>query len=206
MKNRRKIALGWFWASKGVPGSRRDALGTRPGRAKAGPRAILGRPGRAKSGRETTKSDPGTAPRRSEDRPERRRRAFGARSTVGRVIGTIFRRFCLDARKLRCAFRTTVASVLLPSSKVTSERARTTETHENRAVSASQIEPGSVRATQNRARAAKVARQNAKKSREAQRNFFLWARTSQSERKCALETAKAACGSRRPRGTVRDYR
>ena len=61
-KNRRKFAFGWFWAFKAVSGTRRDAFGTRPGRARAGSRAILGRPGRAKSGRETPKSEPGTSP------------------------------------------------------------------------------------------------------------------------------------------------
>ena len=143
-KNRAKIALGWFWASKAVPGARRNAFGTGPGGAKAGPGAILGRPGRAKSGRETPKSEPGTVPRRSRARPERRRSACGATTTVRRVIGTIFHRFCLVARKLRCAFRVSFYSVLLPSSEVSSERERATKTLENRGVSASKIEPGSV--------------------------------------------------------------
>ena len=171
-KNRRKIALGRFWASKAVSGTRRGAFGTRPGLAKAGPGAILGRPGRAKSGRETPKSDPGTVSRRSQARAERCRSACGAKSTVGFVIATIFHCFCLVARKLRCAFRIGFYSILLASSEVSSERARATKTLENRGVSASKIEPGSVRATQNRARAARFARQNAKKSCAAHR-FFL---------------------------------
>ena len=61
-KNRWKIDLGRFWASKPGSGTRRGAFGTRLGRAKADPRAILGRPGLAKSGRETPKSEPGTSP------------------------------------------------------------------------------------------------------------------------------------------------
>ena len=61
-KNRWKIDLGRFWASKPGSGTRRGAFGTRLGRAQAGSRAILGRPGLAKSGRETSKSEPGTSP------------------------------------------------------------------------------------------------------------------------------------------------
>ena len=62
MKNRRKFGFGWFWAFKAVSGTRRDAFGTRPGRARASSRAILGRPGRAKSGQGTSKSEPGMTP------------------------------------------------------------------------------------------------------------------------------------------------
>jgi len=123
-KNRRNIALGRFWASKAVSGTRRGAFGTRRGLAKAGPGAILGRPGRAKSSRETPKSDPGTVSRRSQARAERCRSACGAKSTVGFVIATIFHCFCLVARKLRCAFRIGFYSILLASSDVRSEHAR----------------------------------------------------------------------------------
>ena len=71
MKNRRKIALGQFWAFKAVSGTRRDALGTTLGRPKVAPRPILGRPGRAKSGQEPSNSVPGTVPRRCRTVPER---------------------------------------------------------------------------------------------------------------------------------------
>ena len=143
MKNRWKIDLRRFWASKPGSGTRRGAFGTRLGRAKAGSRAILGRPGLAKSGRETSKSEPGTVRRRSRARPERCRSVCDATSKVGRVIGTFFLRFCLVARKLRCAVRISFYCVLLGSSDVSSERARATKTLENHGVSASKIEPGS---------------------------------------------------------------
>ncbi len=205
-KNRQKIALGRFPASKAVSGTCRDAFGTRPGRAKAGPRAILGRPGHAKSGRETPKSEPGTVQRRPRARPERCRGVCDATSTVGRVIGTFFRRFGLVARKLRCASRISFYSVLLGSSDVSSERVRATETLENQWVSASKIEPGSVRATENRARAARFARQNAKKSREALRFFRKRARTGQSERKKRARDRQKSEKLRVPRRVVRVHR
>ena len=195
MKNRWKIDLGGFWASKPGSGTRRGAFMTRLGRAKAGSRAILGRPGLAKSGRETSKSEPGTVPRHSRARPERCRSVCDATSKVGRVIGTFFERFRLVARKLQCAVRISFYSVLLPSSEVSSERARATKTLENQGVSAFKIEPGSVRATQNRARAASFARQNAKKTREALRFFGKRARAGQTKRprakKLAAKSAQA---------------
>ena len=165
----------------------------RLGRAKAGSRAILGRPGLAKSGRETSKSEPGTVPRRSRARPERRRSACGATTTVRRVIGTIFHRFCLVARKLLCAKNVAPAIVLYTSHEVKTARARASKKLENQGVSASKIEPGSVRATQNRARAARFARQNAKKSREAHRFFGKRARVSrQGEQERSCKAAKSA--------------
>ena len=153
----------------------------------------MGPPGLAKSGRETSKSEPGTVPRRSRARPERCRSVCDATSKVGRVIGMFFERFCLVARKLRCAVRISFYNVLLGSSDVSSERARAAKTLENRGVSASKIEPGSVRATQNRARAARFARQNAKKSREALRFFEKRARAGQTKRpRAAFLVAKSA--------------
>ena len=189
MKNRWKIDLGGFWASKPGSGTRRGAFGTRLGRAKAGSRAILGRPGLAKSGRETSKSEPGTVPRRPRARPERRRSACGATTTVRRVIGTIFHRFCLVARKLLCAKNVAPAIVLYTSHEVKTARARASKKLEKQGVSASKIEAGSVRGTQNRARAARFARQNAKKSREALRIFEKRPRAGQTKRPRAKKLA-----------------
>ena len=56
---------------------------------------------------------------------------------------------------------------------------------ENSGAWGSKNEPGSVRATQNRVPTARFERQNAKKSREAHRFFFLRVRTSLSERESA---------------------
>ena len=149
----------------------------------------MGRPGRAKSGRETPKSEPGTVPRRSRARPERRRSACGATTTVRRVIGTIFHRFCLVARKLLCAKNVAPANVLYTSHEVKTARARASKKLEKQGVSASKIEPGSVRATENRARAARFARQNA----EAHRFFGKRARASrQGEQERSCKAAKSA--------------
>ena len=153
----------------------------------------MGRPGRAKSGRETPKSEPGTVPRGSRARPERRRSACGATTTVRRVIGTIFHRFCLVARQLLCAKNVAPADVLYTSHEVQTARARASKKLEKQGVSASKIEPGSVRATENRARAARFARQNAKKSREAHRFFVKRARaSSQGEQERSCKAAKSA--------------
>ena len=70
---------------------------------------------------------PRQVPRRPLARPKRCRRACDATSTVGRVFGAIFHRFCRVARKLRCAFRISFYSVLLGSSEVSSERACATK-------------------------------------------------------------------------------
>ena len=89
-------------------------------------------------------------PRRPRTTPEQCLSAFGAPSAVAHACGTIFHLFCVVARKLRCAFRISFSGVLLTSDEVSTARARTAKTLENRGVSASKIEPGSVRSTQNR--------------------------------------------------------
>ena len=131
------------------------------GRQKAAPGPILGRPGRSKSAREASKSLPEPFPRPPWTTPEQCLSAFGAPSAVEHARGTIFHRFCVVARKLRCAFRISFSGVLLTSDEVSTARARTAKRLENRSVSASKIEPGSVRATQNRARAAQFERKSA---------------------------------------------
>ena len=131
MKNRRKIGLGQFWAFKAVSGTSQDALGTALGRPKIAPRPILGRPGRAKSGQEPSKSVPRTVPRRTRTAPERRPSAFGASSIVERARRTIFRCFCVVARKLRCVKNVAPANVLYTSHEVSTERAGATKKLEN---------------------------------------------------------------------------
>ena len=105
----------------------------------------MGRPGRAKSDQEPSKSLRGTVPRRFRTAPERCPSAFGASSTVERARRTIFRCFCVVARKLRCVKNVAPANVLYTSHEVNTERVGVTKKLENQGVSASKNEPGSVR-------------------------------------------------------------
>ena len=171
MKNRRKFAFGPFGTLKAVSRTCRDALRTALGRAKAALGQIWGLPRRAKSGREPFPSVPGPVSRRSWAAQEQCLSVFEASSAVEHDRGTICARFCIAVRKLQTVFRITFYSVLLVSSEVRNEPGRAAKNLKNRGVSASKIEPGSVRATQNRARAAQFERQNAKKSSEVLRYF-----------------------------------
>ena len=143
------------------------------------------RPGRAKSGPEPSKSVPGPVPRGFRTASQRCPSAFGVSSAAKHDDGTIVGRFCIGARKLRCAFRISFYSVLLASSELRHERVRAAKNFENQRVSASKIGPRSVRASQNRARAAKFEQQSAKSRAKSSDFFFLVARTSQSERESA---------------------
>ena len=167
------------------------ALVTGPGRPRAVPGAILGRPRRAQSVWESSNRVSVTVPRRSRTVPEQGPSEFGAASCVAHVSGAICCRFCAVARKPRYAFRISFYSVLLGSNKISSERVQAAENVGIRGISISQSEPGSVWATQNRARTAQFERQNAKKTHEVKR-FFLWGgRTTPVEtRKCAAEALK----------------
>ena len=69
--------------------------------------------------------------------------------------------FCVGACKLRCAKNVAPAIVLYTSDEVGTDRARTPKTHEHPGVLMSKIEPGSVRATQNRGQAAQIERKSA---------------------------------------------
>ena len=160
-KNRPNFALG-------RSGALGNALGTAPGRAgdgfwapKSRPGTDLGRPGRATSAWEASKSIPRPVPRRPRTTPEQCLSAFGAPSAVAHACGTIFHLFCVVARKLRCAFRISFNGVFLTSDEISAARAHTATTLENQGVSASKIEPRSVRASQNRARARMFERRNA---------------------------------------------
>ena len=166
-KNPRKSGVGRLWALGSASGMRRDVLGSGPGvpgsgprDPKAGPGTILGPPGRAKSGREPPNSLPEPAPRRSRTTPKRCSSAFGAPGCGERARRTIFRRFCMVVRKLRCAEIIAPANVLYTSNEVSTDRARTSKKLENQGVSASKIEAGSGRTTQNQARAAQVEQKN----------------------------------------------
>ena len=114
---------------------------------------------------------PWTSPEGSRTAPQRCPSAFGISSAVKHDHGTIFGRLCIAGRTHRCAFRISFYSVLLASSELRHERVRAAKDFENQRVSASKIEPGSVRASQNRARAAKFERPNAK-SRARLIDFF----------------------------------
>ena len=130
-QNQRKINLAAFWAPRAVSGTRPDALGTALGHPNAAPRPILGRPGQAKIGREASKSLTRPFPRRPRMTPEHCVSAFGAPSAVEHACGTIFRCFCVVARKLRCAFRISFNGVLLTSDEISTARVRTATTFEN---------------------------------------------------------------------------
>ena len=160
-QNRRKIDFAGFWMPRAVSQTRPNTLGTASGHPNATPRPILGRPGRAKIGPEASKSLTGLAPRRPRTTPEHCVSAFGIPSAVEHACGAIFHCFCVVARKLRCAFRISFNGVLLTSHEASTARARTATTCENRGVSACKIEPGSVRATQNRARVTQFERKSA---------------------------------------------
>ena len=137
--------------------------------AKSGQEPSKERPRAAKSGQVRPKSDQEpseSAPEPSQDAPRPCQEAVRARvvrrASFEHVFGSIFRRFRLVARKLRCASRTSFYSVLLPSHEVSFERVRAASNLENRRVSPSKIEAGAVRATQHRARAASFERQSAR--------------------------------------------
>ena len=155
MTNRLKFDLGRFWALKTISGTRRDALGTGPGRQKAAPGPILGRPGRAKIAGEPAKRRPGPVPGRSRTTPERCPSAFGTRGTFECARGTIFRRFCVVARVLRCASRYSFNGVLLTSDEVSTDCARTPQKLKNRPVSASKIVLGTLGGASSSAKTAK---------------------------------------------------
>ena len=77
------------------------------------------------------------------------------KGAVERAFGSIFRRFCLAVRKLRCALCTNFQDTLLARSTIGSERACVAKTLEKPSVSASKTIPGNVRAIHiNQARAA----------------------------------------------------
>ena len=118
-----KINLEPFWAPKAVSGTRQDALGTAFGHPNAGPKPILGSPRRAKSGQEPSKSLPRPPRRRSKTLPVGRPSAWGAPSGFERVFGSIFGRFRLVERKLRCASRTSFYNVFWGSHEIRTERA-----------------------------------------------------------------------------------
>ena len=151
LQNRRKIDLGSSWATKAASGTRLDTLGTGFGRQNDAPRRILGRPARAKSGQEPSERIPEPPRRRSKTLPVSRPNACGAPTIVERVFGSIFFCFCLVARKLRCASRTSFYRVMVALNAVDRKRVGTPETVENRGASASKFVSGTVRTTQNRA-------------------------------------------------------
>ena len=103
--NRRKFDLGQFWALQTVLGTRRVAIGTRPGCPKAASGWILGRSGRAKGSRETSKSVPGPTLRRSQTTREPYQSGFSVKITVERACRTIFLRFVLSSESSKLKIR-----------------------------------------------------------------------------------------------------
>ena len=122
-RNRRKIVLEPLWAPKAVSGTRPDVLGTFCERPNAAPKPILGRRGRAKNGQEMSKKLPRVACKCSKTLRLGRPSACRALNGFTHVFRSIFGRFRLVARKLRCASRTSFYSVLLSSHEVHTERA-----------------------------------------------------------------------------------
>ena len=157
------------------------------------------RPGRTKSGPEPSKSVPGPVPRGFRTASQRCPSAFGVSSAAKHDDGTIVGRFCIGARKLQCAFRISFYRVLLASHEVSSERVHAAKNVRILGMSASQIEPGSVRASQNRARAAQSERQNAKKTPEGKRFFYGGANDSSWNEKVRCGGAVGARECRSPR-------
>ena len=152
------------WAVLDIRSRCADALGPArdtPGTVKCVPGAILGRPGRAKRGQEAPKSVSEPVPRRSWTVAEQCPSVFGASNAVEHDRRTIFECFWLIAQQLRCMKNVAPANVLYISDEVSTERAGASKKLEKPCVSAPKIEPGGVRATQNRAPAALVERQNA---------------------------------------------
>ena len=88
---------------------------------------------------------------------------------------------------------------VLASHEVSSERVHAAKNVRILGISASQIEPGSVRASQNRARAAQSERQNAKKTHEGKRFFYGGANDSSWNEKVRCGGAVGARESRSPR-------
>ena len=192
--NRRKIDLGPFWAPKAASVTPPDALGTVFGRPNVALRPIWGRPGHAKSGQEPSKSAPAPPQGRSKNLPVSRPSACGAPSAVERAFGLIFHRFCVVTWKLRCAFRISFSGALLTSDELSTARTHTAKTLENRGVSTSKIEPGGVRATQNRVRAALFKRKSALEVPPGLPKILKSVRTSYFERERASQCPRGASG------------
>ena len=81
------------------------------------------------------------------------------------------------------------------SQAISTECARAAKKLENLRVSASKIELGSVRASPNHARVVRFEQQNAKKSCEAQRFFFVGSNGPARARKCAVNAGQDAQAS-----------
>ena len=141
------------------------------GSPKSRPRSDLGMP-------HSCQERPGTVQKkslgRSPNAPEPSRSSVQA-SLEQRAVSHTNTERCFAifvvVRKLRYAFRISFYSVLLASHAVSSERVHAAKNIRILGISASQIELGSVRAAQNRARAAQSERQNAKKTHGGKRFF-----------------------------------
>ena len=167
-KNRSWAVLGAQSRFRDAPGRVRDGPGTRqsrPGVDLGTPRARQERPGvaqkRARDGAETLPSCPGALPERVQRIKQGRTRWRNDFST-----------FLLHRASALMRENVAPAIVLYTRHEVSNARAQASKKLENRGVSASPNDPGSVRASPNRTQAAWFERQNRKKSREAHRFFF----------------------------------
>ena len=114
--------------------------------------------------------------------------------------GSDFPRFCLVARKLGSALRTTFYSVLLLLDEESNEREGRAPKLEKAGFLASKIDPGTVRATQNRAWAARFERENAKAMRKIYKSRRRGQSNGQSsDKSAAAKRPKSAQAPKTPR-------
>ena len=126
------IARRDFWCIHGRPKSQRRfaaAVGTTSGRVRDGQEPLLERSGAAQETPRAAGDGPKAFPQTV---PKRQPGVIGALSVVECACGTNFCRFCLVARKLRCASRTNFYNVLLSSNEIDTKCVGTPKTIENR--------------------------------------------------------------------------
>ena len=158
------------------------------GLPKSRPRSDLGTPRACQERQGTAQKGPWTGFQTLPDRPGAVSKRVWSSERCRTRPRNDFCRFCVVARKPRYAFRISFYSVLLAFNEVSSQRVHAAKNIAILGISASQIEPGSVRATQNRARAAQFKCQNSKNTHEIKRFLFRGVRTSPvGTRKCAAE-------------------
>ena len=154
----------------------------------------MGRPGRAGIAHKGLRHDPQTLP----DRPRAvSKRDWSSELCRARQRSDLLPFLCCCAEATICVSYQFL-QCFVGFEQNDSERVHAAENVGIRGISVSQSEPGSVWATQNCARAAQFERQNAKKTHEVTRIFFMEGRTTPVEtRKCAAEALK---GRENPEG------
>ena len=112
--------------------------------------------------------------------------------------GSDFPRFCLVARKLGSALRTTFYSVLLFLDEESNEREGRAPKLEKTGFLVVKIDPGTVRATQNRAWAIRFERENAKAMRKIYKSRRRGQSNGQSNDKSAAAKRPQSAQAPRP--------